>query len=310
MLLLQGRKRPVEALAFHPGGARLAVAGGPDDPVEFWDVATRTLVWTGPGLGYHLADHLRFDPTGRWLFAAGGGKGFFVVDARTGDSTRVDGFRVAHLVAAAPAGDCVVVADTGADTLVAFGLNAKGLGARRWRKSLRGRRPASRWDVDGLAFLPDGKRFATVESRRLEGSVIQTLLRTRSAKDGRILDETVCECACGWQLAISPDGVWTAFNSLTHLLAFHATDPAASVNLRAPNRKHITGLAFHPSSRHLAVTSNDKMVRLHDVRNEWTVTRTFDWDIGKLKSVAFSPDGTLAAAGGEKGQVVVWDVDV
>jgi WD40 repeat protein len=42
----------------------------------------------------------------------------------------------------------------------------------------------------------------------------------------------------------------------------------------------------------------------------WNVARTFTWDIGRMRSVAFSPDGALAAAGSDRGKVVVWDVDL
>jgi hypothetical protein len=38
--------------------------------------------------------------------------------------------------------------------------------------------------------------------------------------------------------------------------------------------------------------------------------RTYDWEIGSLNNVAFSANGTLAAAGSTKGKAVVWDVDV
>jgi hypothetical protein len=40
------------------------------------------------------------------------------------------------------------------------------------------------------------------------------------------------------------------------------------------------------------------------------VAPAFDWDMGRLRSVAFSPDGMLAAAGNDKGKIVVWDVDL
>jgi hypothetical protein len=38
--------------------------------------------------------------------------------------------------------------------------------------------------------------------------------------------------------------------------------------------------------------------------------RTLDWKAGRLVSVAFAPDGALAATGTEDGKVVVWDVDL
>ena len=79
--------------------------------------------------------------------------------------------------------------------------------------------------------------------------------------------------------------------------------------LKNDNRKHFTGIAFHPSGRYLAATSNDSTVKLYDTAT-WELARTFAWDVGRMRSIAFSPDGTLAAAGSDTGKVVVWDVDL
>jgi WD40 repeat protein len=40
------------------------------------------------------------------------------------------------------------------------------------------------------------------------------------------------------------------------------------------------------------------------------VAHTYTWNIGRMRSIAFSPDGTLAAAGSDTGKIIVWDVDV
>jgi WD40 repeat protein len=37
--------------------------------------------------------------------------------------------------------------------------------------------------------------------------------------------------------------------------------------------------------------------------------RAFRWKIGEVHALAFAPDGMTAAAGGEHGDIVVWDVD-
>ena len=83
---------------------------------------------------------------------------------------------------------------------------------------------------------------------------------------------------------------------------------AGPATFRNDNRKEFTGLAFHPSGRYLAATSNDATVKLYDTTT-WALAQAFNWDIGRLRSVSFSPNGMLAAAGGDKGKIVIWDVD-
>ena len=36
---------------------------------------------------------------------------------------------------------------------------------------------------------------------------------------------------------------------------------------------------------------------------------TFNWHIGGVYAETFSPDGLLAAAAGDMGRIMVWDVD-
>jgi WD40 repeat protein len=79
--------------------------------------------------------------------------------------------------------------------------------------------------------------------------------------------------------------------------------------VRNDNRKHFTAMAYHTSGRHLYATSNDATVHIFDTAT-WERTERFRWQLGSLKAVAVSPDGTLAAAGGDRGDVVIWDVDV
>ena len=72
---------------------------------------------------------------------------------------------------------------------------------------------------------------------------------------------------------------------------------------------HFTAIAFHPSGQYLAATSNDETVKFFSTAT-WQEAKRFTWEIGKMRSVAFSRDGMLAAAGSDSGKVVVWDVDL
>jgi WD40 repeat protein len=58
----------------------------------------------------------------------------------------------------------------------------------------------------------------------------------------------------------------------------------------------------------MMTAGSDGMVRFWDPVSGREL-RSLSWGIGKVYAAAFSPDGLTCAAGGEKGQVVIWDVD-
>lgn len=65
---------------------------------------------------------------------------------------------------------------------------------------------------------------------------------------------------------------------------------------------------FLPNSRLLAVADGSPTLRVYDT-DTGTVAREYDWGIGGIHCVTFSHDGAMGAAGGDKGRVVVWDVE-
>ncbi len=74
------------------------------------------------------------------------------------------------------------------------------------------------------------------------------------------------------------------------------------------SRKHFTAAAFSPDGKLLATTSNDTTVTMWDTAT-WQPIRQYGWEIGKLRAVAFAPDGLTCAAGSDTGKVVLFDVD-
>jgi WD40 repeat protein len=169
---------------------------------------------------------------------------------------------------------------------------------------------SSRWIHSRPVFLAGGERFAVLEYLyQLSPSATGLVHVTRDAHTGAILSETPAKSDPFDGPALSADRKWVAARRGAWAAVYRADDFGAKpVRFRNDNRKEFTGLAFHPSGRFLAATSNDATVKLYDT-STWTVAAAFDWDIGRLRSIAFSPDGMLAAAGGDRGKIVVWDVD-
>lgn len=118
------------------------------------------------------------------------------------------------------------------------------------------------------------------------------------------------------RLAFSPDGETLAVADKVVTLHDAATGkPRATL---PPGPKicvpwfHVTGscvldLAYHPSEPLLATACGDTVVRWWDGVTGKARGR-FNWNIGPITAVAFSPDGGLCAAAGDDGRVAIWDV--
>lgn len=108
-------------------------------------------------------------------------------------------------------------------------------------------------------------------------------------------------------LAFSPDGsrLAAANGRSVFLLSGDTLAPLAELGAGG---KQANAVVFTPDGRRLLTAAHDGAVRLWDVATG-AEAAAFAWDVGKVTAVAVAPDGLTAAAGGEKGQVIVWDLD-
>lgn len=157
----------------------------------------------------------------------------------------------------------------------------------------------------GLAVGYDADRFYLLHGKGPLDTANPTLT-ARSLDDRSVIAEVVFPYRGVRRLEAPPDG---SFVVGVHDAALVVWRPGEKpVTVRPVAGRTVTDVAFHPSGKFLAVANHDDTVRFLDTAT-WKVAREYGWKVGKLKAVAFSADGTLAAAGGEKGRVMVWDVD-
>jgi WD40 repeat protein len=161
-----------------------------------------------------------------------------------------------------------------------------------WRKTIR--EPFSFQQVAG--FLPDGERFVT-----LDGAV-----RIRAFATGDELAAGRFKPRGTHQPQLSPDGRHLAALGYGNMYVFDL------VTLAQPRKISGTATfgdfrssAIHPGGTTMAVFhGGPTLVKLYDLE---TLARaeTYNWRLGPLRSVAFSPDGALGAAGSDNGRIVL-----
>jgi WD40 repeat protein len=204
----------------------------------------------------------------------------------------------------------------GTDLLTACVDGAGGVQRRQtgsWR-----RKPAFavRSKCDGpLAVSPDGRTVATAD-RGPDGAAGNRIKLWRYPQ-GTHRKTGPHRAGSINRISYSPDGTLIATDDAWERVRVWDARTLEPVARFAPRRvpkaertaSPVQGFAFHPSGRVLAVAGCSGPVEFVDTKT-WKRTAAFDWGIGPLYGVAFSRDGTLAAAGGRAETVVVWDVDL
>jgi WD40 repeat protein len=304
MLVLQGHKRAIRAVAYAPGKFPILASAGDDGGVRLWNPSDGrnlgTLLFRGHGDGILS---LSFSRDGNWLATGdrSGGLTLWDVALQGRHAFHRTRFPV-RAVAFAPDGRTV------------FAATPRSVQTRcllRWdlhheqRVTLLDVSPAvTRGEWVGtprhLALAPGGATAAVADESRvveiwdLKGVRRQTAFRVAHSVHGLAFnprDERTLAVATGWWVEL-----WDAANG----------------ERRAVCQGHRAGvycLAFTPDGRSVLSGSADRTARLWDaaggqLRGAW------EWRIGSLHAVAVSADGMTAAAGGKKSEVIVWDLDL
>lgn len=195
--------------------------------------------------------------------------------------------------------------------------------------------------VTNLAYTPDGRslassswdrtlRFWDIAKHRQSGPVLKGMYGLSISPDGSLLASADGQSITLWKLpggtpagallfdrryemnrvAFSPDGRLLATGNeptgVTPAQAF-LWDVATRQPLGPTIAAHV--FAFSPDGKTLATDGDDgKTVVVRDLRTRRLLRRPLEGHTARVRSIAFSADGSMLAAGGEDHSVIVWDL--
>jgi WD40 repeat protein len=279
--LLRGHEASVRDLAFSPDGSLLATAGSmPGEAVRLWDVKSGQLKVALTGSRAPIA----FSPDSSTLATANPDEHAQLWDARTGQLKRA--LRPSATLAGGATGEPLDASD------------------RWWTEGVR-----------ALAFSPDGKTLATGsndKAARLWDVATGQMTRAFQGHSGEL-----------WSHVFSPDG---------QILATSSRDRALRLwDARSGQLKRVLfgpadwvpwppNLAFSPDGKTLAAgggigrrDASGKVLSIAGAVWLWNVQTgqleaTLQGQQDAIHTLAFSPDGSLLAAGGWDKTTGLWDL--
>ncbi len=344
----QAHQGAVQFLTFTPDGGTLATAGAGDPAVRLWDLAAGA-ERQRLALFQEAATCLAFAPDGRTLAAGRNWSVELWDTVNGGRRLILEGHRhVSSSLAFSPDGTQLLSAglrrggfQPGAVQAIVWGVADGQVHAEFIGPAADGLGLAHALDArTALWVLPDAHPKSPPSATVIDvvtGHIHAILATPGPARAAAVAPD-------GRTLAAAVRGevhLWPAAEVLTPPTAPGPPRPTWEVVRRwlgrtaKPSPAHRTAglilggaaeridvVAFSPDGRRLLTGSARSAVRLWDVPDlepaggdgtpdpaRLAARASFDWGIGPVTALAFAPDGLTAVAGGQSGQVVVWDVE-
>ncbi|MCE9566275.1 MAG: hypothetical protein K8U57_29990 [Planctomycetes bacterium] len=183
-----------------------------------------------------------------------------------------------------------------------------------WQLESKRLKPLARF-ITQLGTVPTRARASSDFSRLVVGVTPGRFARPTAIHEfdtsGRFIRELISGIDTLHEFELSPCGRFLVGEINLRLVIWDAVTGTQVAELRAGGTGLFRGPQFHPSGRFLAAggANIDGGVYCWDTTT-WSEIIGYRWPVGPVTRVIFSSDGTLAVAGGERGQVTVWDVDL
>jgi hypothetical protein len=167
-------------------------------------------------------------------------------------------------------------------------------------------RPEQSWLTGRLAVSPDGTRLAA-QYQVSEGGVFEHGLTLWDRGTGGRLAEATIQGTIVGRLLFTADGAGLLGDQFRSLVRYGAETLSVTAVFAAPAGSNFDELAVSPGGQRVAVGAGEQVVVL-DATSLRPVAG-YDFGLGPMVRVAFAPDGQTAAACGQTGRVVIFDVE-
>lgn len=111
-----------------------------------------------------------------------------------------------------------------------------------------------------------------------------------------------------YAVAISPDGETIASGDKAGRVHLWGRESGGYQGSLPGHDSRIVGARFTSDNRSILVAEEKGIAHLYGVATR-DHHQSWDWELGQLRTMVFSPDGMTAAIGSDGGDVMVWDLD-